>query len=154
MRILSAIFPQMCGWLWFMIKEIVTVLYSILVLLVIYENLYWVFSWTVKPHNPMINAGAIMICSLCKKDHDPDKRFEEVKYRNQLLVLIWNPPIAKSFELIILRFEFSENDFPWIQLTMTKSKMEWLPGIDIFSDEVIRIKILSLPLDRYTIQYN
>ena len=132
MRILSAIFPQMCGWLWFMIKEIVIVRYVIFALLVIYEKLFWIFSWTVKPHNPMINAGAIMICSLCKKVHDPDKRFEEVKYRNQLLVLGWNPPIAKSFELIVLRFEFSENDFPWIQWTTQSPKMEWLPEIDIY----------------------
>ena len=40
MRILNTILPQMYGWLWFMIKEIVIVKYVIFVLLVIYEKLY------------------------------------------------------------------------------------------------------------------
>ena len=39
---LSTIFPQMYGWLWFMIKKIVIVRYAIFVLLVIYEKLYCV----------------------------------------------------------------------------------------------------------------
>ena len=31
------------------------------------------------PHNPMINAGAMMICSLIEPDKEPSKRFETIK---------------------------------------------------------------------------
>ena len=31
------------------------------------------------PHNPMINAGAIMVCSQIEKEKEPSRRFNTIK---------------------------------------------------------------------------
>ena len=64
MKILSTILPQMYGWLWFMIKEIVLVKYVIFVLLVIYEKLYYVVQ-TGRIHLDFID-NAIRKLNCCK----------------------------------------------------------------------------------------
>ena len=65
---------------------------------------------------------------------------------------------SRYSSFLLLPIEFPLNDFPWIhwfQWIMKSPKLEWLPGIttclviDVFSDEVVKMKFLLLFLDIY-----
>lgn len=66
----------------------------------IFTFFHWYIIWlTVKPHNPMINAGSILICSLLKTLVEPDMTLAEkfdftlemfkVRIRQCLEIIYW-----------------------------------------------------------------